>query len=252
MTLGLECWGQGLKRRMQLINWWSIFKINEELDCSLPGFIMIYDHSFFLFLMVPKHKNLPYVSCFLGSGHFSFQIFLRVFFFFFLQHWKPSTMWLQMAWAFLCETFLSNAGHEEAMLESSAYITSFDKYDTCQKLDISQYKLLWSSFMFQAQYSIQRACGHPTTSPSPKGSVKNIWGRNKGPPHHGIQSSAWSLTLSSFLLCSLGWPGWYPWRFTSAPLPGAGKAPPLVWERVPWKRSPEQPSVTEWSLAQMR
>ena len=83
MTLGLECWGQGLKRRMQLINWWSIFKINEELDCSLPGFIMIYDHSFFLFLMVPKHKNLPYVSCFLGSGHFSFQIFLRVFFFFF-------------------------------------------------------------------------------------------------------------------------------------------------------------------------
>lgn len=32
--------------------------------------------------MVPKHKNLPYVLCFLGSSHFSFQIFLLVFFFF--------------------------------------------------------------------------------------------------------------------------------------------------------------------------
>lgn len=36
--------------------------------------------------------------------------------------------------------FPSNARHGEAMLESSAYIASFDKYDTCQKLAISQYK----------------------------------------------------------------------------------------------------------------
>lgn len=30
--------------------------------------------------MVPKHKNLPYVLCFLGPSHFSFQIFLLSFF----------------------------------------------------------------------------------------------------------------------------------------------------------------------------
>lgn len=30
--------------------------------------------------------------------------------------------------------------------------------------------------MFQAQYSIQRAFDHTTTSPCPKGSVKNIYG----------------------------------------------------------------------------
>lgn len=35
----------------------------------------------------------------------------------------------------------SSAREGEAMLESSAYITSFDKYDICQKHDISQYKL---------------------------------------------------------------------------------------------------------------
>lgn len=96
-------------------------------------------------------------------------------------------------------TFSSNTRQGEAMLESSAYITSFDKYDTCQKLDISQYKLLWSSFMFQIQYGMQRACDHPTTSPSPRGSVKNMWGRNKAPSHNGIKSTALPLIPSSSL-----------------------------------------------------
>lgn len=48
-------------------------------------------------------------------------------------------MWVQMAWAFLCD--FSPTLDREAMLGEAKHITSFDKYDTCQKLDISQYKL---------------------------------------------------------------------------------------------------------------
>lgn len=142
------------------------------------------------------------------------------------------------SWAFLYEP--SSARQGATMLECSAYRTSFDKYDTSQNLDISQYELLWNSFMFQIQYSIQRACDHPTTSPSPKGSVKNIWGRNKAPSHNGIKSIALPLIPSSSLCVLPGGQvnvlGYSLYSISR----GWGKPPHFNLEGVHWKLPLEQ------------
>ena len=58
------------------------------------------------------------------------------------------------------------------MLESSAYITSFDKYDTCQKLDISQYKL------FMEQLYVSSTIQHS----------KSMWSSNHLPKSQGFRS----------------------------------------------------------------
>lgn len=54
-----------------------------------------------------------------------------------------------------------------------------------------------SSFMFLTQYSIQRACDHPTTSASPNGIIKNMWGRSQAPSQNGVISIVLPLILHS-------------------------------------------------------
>lgn len=93
--------------------------------------------------------------------------------------------------------FSSNARQGEAMLESSAYITSFDKYDTCQKLDISQYKLFMEQLYISTTIQHSKSMQSSNDLPKSQGSVKNIWGGNKAPSHYGIKSTALPLIPSS-------------------------------------------------------
>lgn len=128
-----------LEWRMQLINWCSIYKIKNDLTLPYLDSLAIYDQSPSFFLIVQKHTNLLYILvCFPGFSSFPFQRFpFWVVFLNFGNSAQPGFTWLK----FFSRNLFSNARQGETMLESSPYISSFDKYDTCQKPDISQYKL---------------------------------------------------------------------------------------------------------------
>ena len=82
---------------------------------------------------------------------------------------------------------------------------------------------LWSSFMFQTQYNIQRACDHPTTSPGPKGSVKNIWGKKQS------VSTSWHQILCS-PFDSFLFPPVFSWVARLMPLESHFTTTPRGWE----------------------
>lgn len=102
----------------------------EWLDYVPPGPPATCDPSLCLLPMLRKHEQLA-----LHPRRFSrIRSLLFPMFLFFLggfsQLWTLRTIWLRMAWAFLREPSLRRR-RGEALLQSSAYITSFDKYDTC-------------------------------------------------------------------------------------------------------------------------
>lgn len=137
---------------------------------------------------------------------FFFQIFLWGWFSF-LQLWKLRATWLQMVWAFLCETFLqrcTRGGHAGKL---------------------SLHNLIWQiwympktwHFTIQTFYGAALCFKHNTAFKEhaiiqpppqvPRVLLKIYGGRNKAAPHHGIKSSAHPLIPSSSLLCSPGWQG---------------------------------------------